>query len=93
MFINNTLIVTIYVPMVSNLAEKAKTSLSKLIISLSYASMLGGTLTLLGTSTNLLVSDVSVDLIGHPFSKFEFTSLGIVVFVFGYIYLVTLGRY
>jgi di/tricarboxylate transporter len=54
--------------------------------------MLGGTLTLIGTATNLVASDLSASLIGHPFSMFEFTKLGAVVFLAGGAYLLTVGR-
>lgn len=90
--LNNTSVVAIFIPMVSRLAKKARTSPSKLMIPLSYASMLGGTLTLIGTSTNILASEVSAKLLDHPFSMFEFTKLGVVVLVVGFLYLVTVGR-
>ncbi|WP_141677910.1 SLC13 family permease [Orenia metallireducens] len=91
--INNTPVVAAFVPMVTNLARRTKVSPSKLLIPLSYASMLGGTITLLGTSTNILASQVSARLIDHPFGMFEFTKLGIIVFIVGLIYLVTIGYY
>jgi di/tricarboxylate transporter len=91
--INNTPVVAAFVPMVTNLARRTKVSPSKLLIPLSYASMLGGTITLLGTSTNILASQVSARLINHPFGMFEFTKLGIIVFVVGLIYLITIGYY
>ena len=89
--INNTPVVAAFVPMVTNLAKRTKVSPSKLLIPLSYASMLGGTITLLGTSTNILASELSARLIDHPFGMFEFTKLGIIAFVVGVIYLITLG--
>nr|WP_204988835.1 SLC13 family permease [Sporohalobacter salinus] len=89
--LNNTPLVAIFIPMVTNLARKTKTSPSKLLIPLSYASMMGGVMTLIGTSTNLLASDLSARLIDHPFSMFEFTPLGGVVLLVGIIYLVTIG--
>jgi Na+/H+ antiporter NhaD/arsenite permease-like protein len=92
-FINNTPTVAAFVPMVSNLARRTKVSPSKLMIPLSYASMLGGTMTLIGTSTNILASQISSRLINHPFSMFEFTKLGIVVLFFGILYLITIGYY
>ncbi|AGB41349.1 di-/tricarboxylate transporter [Halobacteroides halobius DSM 5150] len=91
--INNTPVVAAFIPMVTELAEKTKTSPSKLLIPLSYASMMGGTMTLLGTSTNLLASGFSARLLDHPFSMFEFTKLGAIIFVIGIIYLLTAGRY
>jgi di/tricarboxylate transporter len=90
--INNTPVVAVFIPMVTDLANEAGVSPSKLLIPLSYASMLGGTLTLLGTATNLVASDISASLIDHPFGVFEFTKLGAVVFVVGAAYLLTVGR-
>ncbi|MCK8828329.1 anion permease [Natroniella acetigena] len=91
--INNTPVVAIFIPMITNLARKTKISPSKLLIPLSYASMMGGMLTLIGTSTNLLASDISARLIGHSFSMFEFTQLGFIILLIGSIYLLTVGRY
>ncbi|MFW6193592.1 MAG: SLC13 family permease, partial [Gemmatimonadota bacterium] len=58
----------------------------------SYAAMLGGTLTLLGTSANLLASDFSRRLLDHPIGLFEFAPLGLLVFAVGSVYLLTVGR-
>ena len=91
-FINNTPVVAILVPVISDIAHKGKTSPSKLLIPLSYASMFGGMLTLIGTSTNILASDVSERLLGQPFSMFEFTQLGLVVLIVGSAYLMTVGH-
>lgn len=89
--INNTPVVAMLVPVISEMAKKGKNSPSKVLIPLSYASQLGGMLTLIGTSTNLLASDVSQRLLGQPFSMFEFTSLGLLVLVTGSIYLITVA--
>ena len=89
--LNNTPVVAIFIPMVRDLARKTKNSPSKLLMPLSYASMMGGMVTLIGTSTNLLASNLSARLLGHPFSMFEFTKLGLVVLVIGGLYLVTIG--
>lgn len=90
--LNNTPVVATLIPMVNDIASKTKTSPSKLLIPLSYASMMGGMVTLIGTSTNLLASDISARLIDHPFSMFEFTKLGLVILIVGIIYLVTIGH-
>jgi len=90
-FINNTPVVAILVPIITDLAHAGKTSPSKLLLPLSYASMFGGMLTLIGTSTNILASDVSARLLGRPFSMFEFTSLGVIVLLAGSLYLVTVA--
>jgi di/tricarboxylate transporter len=91
-FINNTPVVAMFIPMVTDLAEDARVSPSKLLIPLSYASMLGGTLTLVGTATNVLASDITDELIGETFSMFEFTPLGIITLVVGLAYLLTVGQ-
>jgi di/tricarboxylate transporter len=94
-FINNTAAVAILLPMVTDLAHAGKTSPSKLLMPLSFASMFGGTLTLIGTSTNILASEIASrpEFLGRPFSMFEFTALGAVVGVVGVAYLMTVGRY
>jgi len=92
-FINNTPVVAMFIPMVTDLADDARVSPSKLLIPLSYASMLGGTLTLVGTATNILASDITDELIGETFSMFEFTPLGVLVLVVGLVYLMTVGRW
>ncbi len=91
-FINNTPVVAMLIPMVSDLADRTNTSPSKLLIPLSYAAMLGGMLTLIGTSPNLLASDISGRLIDRSFSMFEFTQLGVLVLATGGIYLLTIGH-
>ncbi|WP_224270553.1 SLC13 family permease [Haloprofundus salinisoli] len=96
--INNTPVVAILVPIIADLAHEGKTSPSKLLMPLSFASMLGGTLTLIGTSTNILASDITAQIgaespeLGlHAFGMFEFTKLGVVVFAVGAVYLMTVG--
>jgi len=91
-FINNTPVVAVMIPMVNTLSRKTGISPSKLLMPVSYAAMLGGMLTLIGTSTNILASDVSGRLIGRPFSMFEFTQLGLLVLFTGVVYLATVGR-
>ena len=90
--INNTPVVAMMIPMAVNLARKSKLSPSKLLMPISFASMMGGMLTLIGTSTSILASDVSARLLGHPFSMFEFTALGAIVLVTGWVYLLTVGH-
>ncbi len=91
-FINNTPVVAVLIPMVDTLAKKTGISPSKLLMPISYAAMLGGMLTVIGTSTNILASDVSRRVLDRPFSMFEFTHLGALVLVVGVVYLATLGQ-
>jgi len=100
-FINNTAAVAILLPMVTDLAHDGNTSPSKLLIPLSYASMFGGTLTLIGTSTNILASEIAATLyvpesqyfvgLEGGFSMFEFTSLGVILTVVGFAYFYIVG--
>ena len=91
-FINNTPVVAIFIPMISELADKIGVSPSKLLLPLSYAAILGGTLTLIGTSTNLLASEFTVELLDRePIGMFEFTALGVVILGVGLTYLMTVG--
>ena len=93
-FINNTPVVAVFVPMITDLAEQSGISPSKLLLPLSYAAILGGTLTLIGTSTNILASDFARVLIPgrDGIGMFEFTGIGIVILVVGLAYLLTVGR-
>lgn len=92
-FVNNTPIVAVFIPMVTGLAEKTDLSPSKLLLPLSYAAILGGTLTLIGTSTNILASDFARLLINgrDGIGMFEFTALGAILLAVGLVYLLTVG--
>lgn len=92
-FINNTPIVAIFMPMVINLANRSKISPSKLLMPLSYVAILGGSLTLIGTSTNLIASSLTTTLLDRgPIGFFEFTQLGVIILGIGTLYLLTVGR-
>ena len=90
-FINNTAAVAIFIPVVLGVAADMQESPSKLLMPLSFASMLGGVCTLIGTSTNILVSSIARDHGLDPFSMFEFLPLGSLFFVIGFAYLFTIG--
>ena len=84
---NNTPVVVVMIPVFVQLAGTLGTVPSKLLIPLSYAAIMGGTLTLLGTSTNLLVAGVARAEGLEPFTVFEITPIGIVVCLWGALYL------
>ena len=91
-FLNNTAAVAILIPVVIVVARRAKTSPSKLLMPLSFASMFGGMCTVLGTSTNILASSIAEQAGLGAFGMFEFTKLGIIFFAVGVAYMMTLGR-
>ena len=91
--INNTAAVAIFIPLAINLCQRFHISPTKLLLPLSYAAIFGGTLTLIGTSTNLIISDF-MDQQGHgSFSIFEFTRVGSVFILIGIIYNLIIARF
>lgn len=86
-FINNTAVVAVFLPIVEEWCQRCGVPASKLMIPLSYATILGGLLTTIGTSTNVLASGLSAQLGYGEFHLFQFTKLGIAVFLAGLAYL------
>lgn len=90
-FINNTAAVAIFIPMVMGAAHQMGRSPSELLMPLSFISMIGGVCTLIGTSTNLLVSSIATQRGLDGFTMFEFAPLGGIFLVVGLVYMQTIG--
>ncbi len=91
MFINNTAAVAILIPAVMRMAREARRSPSKLLLPLSYVSQMAGIVTLIGTSTNILASELSEQAGVGAFSMFEFSTIGLLVFATGALYLMVVA--
>lgn len=84
---NNTPVVLVMIPLVSSIARSVRTATSKLLIPLSYAAIVGGTCTLIGTSTNILVDGVAREAGQQAFSMFEITPVGLTLCAAAGLYL------
>lgn len=92
-FINNTPVVVVLVPVIISLARKMKLPASKMLIPLSYAAVLGGCCTLLGTSTNLLVTGILQSRGEPPLRMFELSWIGLPMLAAGATYIALFGRH
>lgn len=92
-FVNNTAVVAVLIPILVASAQRSGTSVSRLLMPVSFASMLGGVCTLMGTSTNLIVSSVAEERGARPFGFFEMAPLGAIFAVVGLVYLVVAKRW
>lgn len=90
-FVNNTAVVAIFLPVALEVGRSAKISPSRLLMPLSFASMFGGVCTLVGTSTNILVSSIAERHGLRPFSMFEFSELGLIMAAMGLAYMLLVG--
>ncbi len=93
-FMNNIGAVAILLPAVVSVAREMKTSPSKLLIPLAWASLMGGNITLIGTPPNILASSILENYENIPnFSFFDFVPMGLIVLTTGIIYMVLIGRH
>jgi di/tricarboxylate transporter len=92
-FINNTAAVAVFIPVAVHASHGNNISPSRILMPMSFLAMLGGTCTLIGTSTNILVSSLAEQHGIRPFRMFEFGPLGVVLLVAGGAYLVLVGRW
>ena len=90
-FIVNTAVIAIFIPIAIVLAKGKKYSSSRLLMPMAFASQFGGVCTLVGTSTNILVSGIAVDYGMPAIGFFEITPLGLITLAAGILYLITIG--
>ena len=92
-FMNNTPVVALMVPAIRDWAKKHRLSVSKLLMPMNAAVVLGGLCTLIGTSTNVVVSGLVAAKTGHPLGMFEISWLGVPLLLAGFPYLIFASRH
>lgn len=90
-FINNTAAVAVFMPLAIRTSNQLKVDRRLILMPLSFASIFGGTCTLIGTSTNILANSIYQEKLGKSFSLFEFSVIGVILFFVGTTYLLTVG--
>ena len=92
-FLNNTPIVIIFAPMIKRWSEKMNVPSKKLLIPLSYATILGGMCTVIGTTTNLVVDGMMISETGKGMPIFEIGKVGLPIAIVGLLYIIFASRY
>lgn len=90
-FINNTPVVAIFIPVIIQIANSSNHSVTKMLIPLSFASIFGGSCTLIGTSTNLLVNGIAEKEGLPPIKMFDMTLVGLILLIAGVAYMLLVG--
>ncbi|HET9529474.1 MAG TPA: SLC13 family permease [Blastocatellia bacterium] len=91
-FMNNTTVTAVFAPPVMGVAKQSNISASKLLMPVAFASILGGTCTLIGTSTNVAVSGFISNAGMQPLGLFEVTPVGLMIVVIGIAYMMVIGK-
>ena len=92
-FMNNTAIVVVFMPILLRISRVTELSSNRLLMALSFAAMMGGATTVIGTSTNLLVSSLAAQNGLQEFKIFEFTGLGAILFLGFFVFMLAVGRF
>jgi di/tricarboxylate transporter len=92
-FMNNTPVVAMFLPAVNDWAKQHRIAVSKLMIPLSYAAVLSGTVTIISTATNLLVNGMLISAKGHGMHMFELTWIGIPIAIAGVLFVVAFNKW
>ena len=91
-FMNNTPVVAMMIPFVADWGQRHNVPASKLLMPLSWAAILGGMITLIGTSTNMIVNSLVVSIGAEELSILDFTPVGLMIFVGGMAYVLLIGN-
>ncbi len=91
-FLNNTAVVLVFIPVLVDMAQKTGIAITRLLIPMAFATILGGMCTLVGTSTNLLVSGMAVDMGYEPIGMFELSPIGVPLLIGGVIFVAAFAR-
>ena len=92
-FINTTAVVIVFIKIISELSKRFNLSQAKLLMPISFAGILGGSCTMMGTSTNLIVSSVAKDLVAESFTFFEFSGFGVIFLIVGIVVVTIASRW
>src|SRR5690606_12620618 len=92
-FISTTAVVVIFIKIIAQLSEKYNFSAPKLLMPISFAGILGGSCTLMGTSTNILVNSVAKNLGAESFTFFEFSIYGLILLGIGIVFMTFASRW
>ncbi len=92
-FMNNVAATAVLMPAVASLAKQARIAPSRLFMPLAFGTILGGTMTLVGTPPNLLTAQMMSEHGVEPFALFDFTPFGVVLLLVGVLYMLTMGRW
>ncbi len=91
-FLNNTAVVLVFIPILVDMAQKTGIAVTRLLIPMAFGTILGGMTTLVGTSTNLLVSGIAEDMGYDPIGMFELSPVGFPLMVFGVLFIAVFAR-
>ena len=92
-FINTTAVVIVFIKIIAELSKRFNLPQSKLLLPISFAGILGGSCTLMGTSTNLIVNSIALDLGAEKFDFFDFSFFGLIFLIVGIIVITILSRW
>jgi di/tricarboxylate transporter len=92
-FLNNTAVVVVFIPVLVGMAKETGVPITRLLIPMAFGTILGGMTTLVGTSTNLLVSGIAVEFGYKPIGMFEMAPVGVLLSIVGIFFIAAFARY